>query len=123
MSEQWPALPVADWKDTRDTLHIYTQVVGKVRMTNEPLSNHWWNVPLYITARGLTTSLMPHPTGRSFQIDFDFCDHRLYITTVDGTERSMTLTPPNRWPISTTRSWRCSRLWMWPPRSGPCRWR
>ena len=81
---QWPALPVADWQDTRDTLQLYTQVVGKVRLANAPLMNHWWNVPLYVTARGLTTSLMPHPTGPAFQIDFDFVAHRLDIATVDG---------------------------------------
>src|SRR5690349_2497603 len=73
----WPALPVDDWADTRDTLQLYTQVVGKVRMANAGLTNHWWNVPLYVTARGLTTSLMPHPTGPSFSVDFDFVDHRL----------------------------------------------
>jgi hypothetical protein len=68
---RWPALPLAAWQDTRDTLQLYTQVVGKVRRTNAPMQNHWWNVTLYPTARGLTTSLMPHPTGPAFQIDFD----------------------------------------------------
>ena len=67
----------------RDTLHLYTQVVGKVRLANEPLINHWWNSTLYVSARGLTTSLMPHPTGPAFQIDFDFLDHRLDVITVD----------------------------------------
>lgn len=76
-AQRWPSIPVAEWQHTRDTLHLWTQVVGKIRLANEPLSNHWWNVPLYITARGLTTSLMPHPTAPAFQIDFDFCDHRL----------------------------------------------
>ena len=61
--ERWPSIRVADWQDTRDTLQLYTQVVGKVRMVNEPHVNHWWNVPLYVSATGLTTSLMPHPTG------------------------------------------------------------
>ena len=61
--QHWPSIPVDEWEATRDTLHLYTQVVGKVRMTNEPLLNHWWNTTLYLTARGLTTSLMPHPTG------------------------------------------------------------
>lgn len=90
-SERWPAIPVSGWRDTRDTLHLYTQVVGKVRLANEPLWNHWWNVPLYVTARGLTTSLMPHPTGRAFQIDFDFVVHRLDVTTADGDQRSIPL--------------------------------
>jgi hypothetical protein len=90
-SERWPAIPVADWADTRDTLQLYTQVVGKVRLANEPLVNHWWNVPLYLTARGLTTSVMPHPTGAAFQIDFDFIGHRLEIATVTGEARSLDL--------------------------------
>jgi hypothetical protein len=92
-TRRWPALPVADWQDTRDTLQLYTQVVGKVRMANAPLLNHWWNVALYPTARGLTTSLMPHPTGPSFQIDVDFLAHRLDVTTVDGQQRSLPLEP------------------------------
>ncbi len=90
---RWPAIPVADWQDTRDTLQLYTQVVGKVRLANEPPTNHWWNVPLYLSARGLTTSLMPHPTGPAFQIDFDFVDHRLEVTTVAGATRSLDLEP------------------------------
>ena len=89
----WPAIPVADWVDTRDTLQLYTQVVGKVRLANEPLTNHWWNTPLYTTARGLTTSLMAHPTGPAFQIDFDLCEHRLDVLTVAGGLRSLPLEP------------------------------
>lgn len=89
----WPAIPVADWEDTRDTFQLWTQVVGKVRLANEPLANHWWNVPLYLTARGLTTSLVPHATGASFQIDFDLVDHRLVLATVDGRSRSLDLVP------------------------------
>lgn len=90
-TEGWPSIPVADWQDTRDTLHLYTQVVGKVRLANEPLLNHWWNVPLYVTARGLTTSLMPHTTGPAFEIDFDFIDHRLDVVAVTGEVRSLDL--------------------------------
>lgn len=89
----WPSIPVDDWQDTRDTLQLYAQVVGKVRMANEPLLNHWWNVPLYVTGTGLTTSLMPHPTGPAFQIDFDFVGHHLDITTADGTSASLPLEP------------------------------
>jgi hypothetical protein len=92
-TERWPSIPVSGWQDTRDTLQLYTQVVGKVRLANEPLANHWWNVPLYVSARGLTTSLMPHPTGPSFQIDFDFLDDRLEVTTVDGGRQSLPLEP------------------------------
>lgn len=90
---RWPALPVAEWADTRDTLHLWTQVVGKVRLANEPAVNHWWNVPLYVSSRGLTTSLIPHPTGPAFQIDFDFLASQLEITTVDGTSASLVLEP------------------------------
>jgi len=86
---RWPGLPVAEWQDTRDTLQLYTQIVGKIRLANEPLINHWWNVPLYVTARGLTTSLIHHP----FQIDFDFEEHRLEITSVDRRRRSLELEP------------------------------
>jgi hypothetical protein len=89
--ERWPSIRVADWQDTRDTLQLYTQVVGKVRLANEPHVNHWWNVPLYVSATGLTTSLMPHPTGPPFQVDFDFIDHRLDVTTVSGVRRSLDL--------------------------------
>lgn len=87
----WPAMPVAEWKDTRDTLHLWTQVVGKVRMANAPLVNHWWNVPLYVSPRGLTTSLIPHPTGPAFQIDFDFVASQLDILTVAGGSASLDL--------------------------------
>lgn len=92
-SGRWPAIPVADWQDTRDTLHLYTQVIGKVRLANEPHRNHWWNTTLYVTARGLTTSLMPHPTGPAFQVDFDLLDHRLDIATASGEQRSLDLVP------------------------------
>jgi hypothetical protein len=92
-SDRWPSIPVADWIDTRDTLQLYTQVVGKIRLVHEPLANHWWNIPLYLTARGLTTSPMPHATGPEFQIDFDFVDHRLDIATVAGDTRSLDLAP------------------------------
>jgi len=92
-TERWPSIPVVDWQDTRDTLQLYTQIVGKVRLANEPLANHWWNVPLYLTARGLTTSLMPHSTGPAFQIDFDLVAHRLDVVTVAGEARSLDLVP------------------------------
>lgn len=90
-SPPWPALPLAEWQPTRDTLQLWTQVIGKVRMANTPLLNHWWNVPLYVTAGGLTTSLVPHPGGDGFQIDLDLRAHRLEIATVSGLRRSMPL--------------------------------
>lgn len=77
----WPALPLAEWQATYDTLHMWTQVVGKIRLAQAPLINHWWQVTLYVTSRGLTTSPVPYGS-RIFQIDFDFIDdHRLHITT------------------------------------------
>src|SRR3954452_18556846 len=89
--ERWPSIPLADWQDTRDTLQLYTQVVGKIRLANESPVNHWWNVTLYVSARGLTTSLMPHPAGPAFEIDFDFVDHRLVVSTTAGTTRTIDL--------------------------------
>src|SRR4026209_287364 len=83
-NDVWPVLPVAEWVDTRDTLQLWTQIVGKVRMSSTPLTSHWWNVPLYVTSRGLTTSLIPR-NGRAFQIDFDLRNDRLDITVTDGT--------------------------------------
>ncbi len=91
-SNRWPDLPYAAWKDTRDTLHMWTQIVGKIRLRHEPWLNHSWHVPLYVTARGLTTS--PIPGGASaFQIDFDFIDHLLWIRTSDGHVRQVMLAP------------------------------
>jgi Family of unknown function (DUF5996) len=77
LAERWPELSYAAWKDTRDTLHLWTQVVGKIRLTLTPWLNHSWHVALYVTARGLTTSPIPW-RGGDFQIDFDFIDHVLW---------------------------------------------
>jgi hypothetical protein len=90
--DPWPALPLADWADTYATLHRWAQVVGKVRLARLPWVNHSWHVTLYVTARGLTTGPMPHGT-RTFQIDFDFVDHRLPVRTSDGGVRSLELRP------------------------------
>lgn len=90
-TELWPPLPpAAAWETTRETLHMWTQIVGKIRMAQTPLVNHWWNVTLYVTPRGLTTSAMPW-NGESFTIDFDFIDHQLVVATSTGTVRSMPL--------------------------------
>jgi len=88
----WPELVVDEWKDTRDTLHMWTQIVGKVRMELTPLVNHWWNVPLYVSTRGLTTSPIPYD-GRSFAMTFDFVDHDLVIETDDPDRRTVKLEP------------------------------
>ncbi len=86
----WPALPYIGWQDTCTTLHMWTQIVGKIRLAQEPMVNQWWQVPLYVTATGLTTSPMPYQS-RSFQIDFDFIDHHLRISASDGTHRHFAL--------------------------------
>jgi Family of unknown function (DUF5996) len=88
----WPALRFADWQDTCATLHMWTQVVGKIRLAQTPLVNHWWNVPLYVSARGLTTTAMPY-RDRVFEIEFDFIDHRLVIECSDGATRVLALRP------------------------------
>jgi hypothetical protein len=88
----WPALPYADWADTCATLHLWTQIVGKIRLAHAPLVNHWWNVPLYVSGRGLTTSLMPRGAS-GFQIDFDFIDHQLKIVACSGETATVALAP------------------------------
>ncbi len=91
-ASEWPALPFAQWENTCDTVHMWTQIVGKTRLSLTPLENHWWNVPLYVTPRGLTTSAIPCG-AQTFSIDFDFVGHRLLIHTSSGEERSMGLYP------------------------------
>src|SRR5690349_12458519 len=86
----WPALPLAEWSDTYATLHMWTQIVGKTRLALAPMENHWWQVALYITPRGLTTSAMPFGT-RTLAVDFDFLDHQLYLRTSEGATRSIPL--------------------------------
>jgi hypothetical protein len=86
----WPALPLAEWKDTYSTLHMWTQIVGKIRLALTPLVNHWWNVPLYVAPRGLSTSAIPY-NDRFFQITFDFISHLLLIETTDGSTKTIAL--------------------------------
>src|SRR5665213_38899 len=86
----WPELPIAAWRETYETLHLWSQVVGKIRLARAPWLNHSWHVALYVTARGLTTSPIPDGT-RTFQIDFDLIDHVLRISTSDGAERQLAL--------------------------------
>ncbi len=88
--ECWPALPLDSWKDTYATLHMWTQIVGKIRLRLTPLVNHWWNVPLYVTSRGLTTSRMPYG-NRAFELWFDFIQHRLVLEVSDGTVKTLAL--------------------------------
>jgi hypothetical protein len=88
----WPELTISAWEDTRDTFHMWTQIVGKIRLALEPMVNHWWQVPLYVSARGLTTSLM-HTGGRGLEIEFDLVDHVLDCRTSDGRSAQVRLEP------------------------------
>lgn len=88
----WPRLPLAEWQETRDTLHMWTQVVGKTRLALAPAENHWWHVPLYVSARGLSTSPMPY-RSRAVEVHFDLIDHRLVVDTSDGASRAIPLRP------------------------------
>lgn len=92
MNEAWPSLPLEAWSDTLATLHLWTQIVGKVRLAQTPWTNHSWHVTLYVTPRGLTTSPIAHG-NRSFSIDFDFCDDRLVVHTSDGAVGGFPLEP------------------------------
>jgi hypothetical protein len=90
--DAWPDLPLREWLATRDTLHMWLQIVGKVRLIQSPWINHGWHATLYPTSRGLTTSLIPHG-HRQFQIDLDLIDHRLALTASDGRSGGFALEP------------------------------
>lgn len=90
--QPWPPLPLAAWRETRETLHLWSQIVGKILLHQTPLVNHWWNAAFHLTSRGWTTGPVPH--GRlTFEIEFDFVDHRLRITASDGGQRALPLEP------------------------------
>ncbi|HEX6823464.1 MAG TPA: DUF5996 family protein [Candidatus Sulfotelmatobacter sp.] len=91
-SEGWPALPLGEWKNTYATLHMWTQIVGKIRLELTPKLNHWWNVPLYVSSRGLTTSLIPY-RDRTFDMEFDFFQNQLLIRTSDPKTLAVALGP------------------------------
>jgi len=88
----WPELPLDAWKDTYTTLHMWTQIVGKVRLALSPRVNHWWEVPLYVNTLGLTTSPIPYDGG-IFEVQFDFVHHQLLISTSQNKESTMALAP------------------------------
>ncbi len=88
----WPPLPLAEWQDTCSTLHMWTQIAGKVRLALSPHVNHWWEVPLYVNARGLTTSAIPYRT-QNFELQFDFIEHKLDILTAWGQNKALPLEP------------------------------
>jgi hypothetical protein len=90
--ELWPALPLEEWEDTYHTLHMWTEIIGKVRLALTPRQNHWWNTALYVNTRGLTTSPIPYK-GSAFEIQFDFIHHRLEVLTSDGGSRALALSP------------------------------
>jgi hypothetical protein len=92
LPEHWPALPLEAWKDTCTTLHMWAQIVGKVRLALTPALNHWWNVPFYVVPRGLTTSAIPYSKG-IFEVQFDFIDHMLVLRTNDGLFKTLPLVP------------------------------
>lgn len=91
-SEAWPALPLANWQETYHNLHMWTQIVGKIRLELTENTNHWWNVPLYVSARGLTTSPIPY-ANFVFEIQFDFIAHELLIDRSDGVRKTLELVP------------------------------
>ena len=91
-TDPWPALPFAEWRDTCASLHMWTQIAGKIRMSLAPAVNHWWHVVLYVTCRGLSTSNIPYGNG-AFQIDFDLLNHRLFVGTSEGATRTVDLEP------------------------------
>ena len=91
-TDVWPVLPLDEWKDTYATLHMWTQIVGKIRLAQTPLINHWWNATLYVTSRGLTTSAMPYG-DRHFEIEFDFLDHKAVFRSSDGRAYTIRLQP------------------------------
>jgi hypothetical protein len=92
MTTAWPDLTYSEWSDTCETLHMWTQIVGKVRMLLTPPINHWWHTTLYVNSRGLGTSPIPK-NGGTFDIDFDFIDHRLVVSTTNGERRQFDLRP------------------------------
>jgi hypothetical protein len=91
--QSWPSLEWREWQPTAATLHMFTQIVGKTRLALTPKQNHWWNVPLYVTARGLSTSAMPLPDGDSLEIEFDFLSHVLTFRRSCGAARTLQLQP------------------------------
>jgi hypothetical protein len=92
-AERWPVLRYDEWKDTLATVHLWSQIIGKIRLRQEFFMNHWWHVSLYVAERGLTTSMMPYRDQRFFSIDFDFVDHALRIADCDGRRAEFALEP------------------------------
>jgi hypothetical protein len=98
---QLPELPLTEWEATKNTLHLWAQIVGKVRLASTAPRNHWWHVPLYPDIRGLTTRRMHADDGVSFEITFDFIDHRLVIATTAARSNRSSSSTASLWPSST----------------------
>ena len=92
MADIWPALPLDAWKDTYDTLHLWSQIVGKITLALAPPTNHCWGIAMHLTGRGLRTPLLPHG-ARTFTMEFDFIDHQMIVCTIDGTRKTLPLAP------------------------------
>ena len=118
----WPSLPLEAWNDTRDTLHMWTQIVGKTRLAVAPMVNHWWQVPLYVSTRGLTTSWMPYGAA-GFSVDFDFIDHTLEVRRDDGRAWTLALAPRSVAEFYDAYHATASTRWTSMFRSGRCPWR
>jgi hypothetical protein len=86
-----PPLPLTEWEPAKTTLHLWVQIVGKVKLATSPPRNHWWHVPLYVDVRGMTTRRLHAPSGITFEIVFDFIDHRLQVFTSEGGDASFEL--------------------------------
>ena len=110
VSARWPPLPLSGWRDTCLGLYLSTQIIGKIRLATTPKANQWWNVPLYLTARGLTTSPMPWG-DRTFAIDLDFIDHEVVVEDSDGQRRALPLVSRSVADFNRGSSSRCSRRW------------
>jgi Family of unknown function (DUF5996) len=107
---EWPPPDWEQWKDTAETLHMYMQIVGKTRLARTPIQNHWWNIPLYLSARGLTTSAMPADRGMLLGIEFDFVSRELVCRTSDGEIRKISLRPVSVAQFLRSSPRRCRRL-------------
>ena len=104
--ECWPSLLLESWEETRATLHMWAQIVGKVRLALTPLVNHWWNVPLYVSARGLTTSSMSYEK-MVFELEFDFVDHQLVLKKSNGSVEETCARATHRRRFLSKTSWTC----------------
>ena len=115
--EVFPPIPLAQWRDSKETLHRFTQVIGKIRLASSVRRNHWWNVPFHVTGRGITTRPMGQVDGNPiFSVDFDFVDHLLVVREIEGRSASFSLLGQSVASFFRETLRRCAR-WAWSPRS------